>query len=638
MKKIFFLLFILLGTFSQAQVNVVGYIQTNGVANYPTHIDSMGKGGYIVAANNTERDAIPCLRRKYGMAVYVQADNKLYILRDYGCNNSWSEFTGGSGGKGTLQDVLDAGHDLRYEWNFQGTQSGGLIIDTFLRNINAFGRKAAFYAKAGDVNAFGDSAAFYYGGDEANNGFLNAFGRLAGAYSVGADLNAFGPGALYHNGVTIGDQTYGNYVVGFGKFSAAYNTGNAVNALGEVAADHNSGNVVNALGVGAALHNAGNYVNALGVGAAAYNAGNNVNALGVDALDSNQFENANAFGYKAGRKNEGRYVNFLGYQAGNLNTGSGVNAFGNRAGQGNNFYSVNLFGEDAQATNNNQTVFAKNINTQAIIDFNSLDSIRTYRLPNKSGYLVVADSSQTIDYSCVDSSQKIKMPNVSGYLMVADTFQTIEYNSLPPESINSNRLDTLKSIGNYKVISGTNKYGITLTLPDPANFCNTAGQRLIIVNATPTDVGGANDAANVSIDNSLYPTYYSGTDVLIEKLQIGATYEFISDGTAWRSVNNCPAIFQYINIADSSYNYNVRYSGSYLIVNNDATSCNANFPKAENMLGSEITIYYTSGYYYPLNLSPNDKVKNPDGSYVYSISPQTILKLIAMPSGWIKTN
>jgi hypothetical protein len=98
MKRIFLALFILIATSSLAQVNVVGYIQTNGVANYPTHIDSMGKGGYVVVSDTTQRNAITCLRRKYGMAAYVQSEQKLYILKDSNCANIWVEFSGGGGG------------------------------------------------------------------------------------------------------------------------------------------------------------------------------------------------------------------------------------------------------------------------------------------------------------------------------------------------------------------------------------------------------------------------------------------------------------------------------------------------------------------------------------------------------------
>ena len=98
MKKILIIILGLIG-FAQAQVNVAGYIQTNGVASYPTHIDSMGKGGYVVVYDTTQRNSITCLRRKFGMAVYTQKDTTLWILRDSSCNNNWSVFsTGGNAG------------------------------------------------------------------------------------------------------------------------------------------------------------------------------------------------------------------------------------------------------------------------------------------------------------------------------------------------------------------------------------------------------------------------------------------------------------------------------------------------------------------------------------------------------------
>ena len=94
MKKILIIILGLIG-FAQAQVNVAGYIQTNGVASYPTHIDSMGKGGYVVVYDTTQRNSITCLRRKFVMAVYTQKDNTLWILRDSSCNNNWIAFTSG---------------------------------------------------------------------------------------------------------------------------------------------------------------------------------------------------------------------------------------------------------------------------------------------------------------------------------------------------------------------------------------------------------------------------------------------------------------------------------------------------------------------------------------------------------------
>jgi len=81
-KKII-LLFIALQFFyslANAQIKLVGNITTSGVANYPTHIDSLSKGGYMSMPTIALRDAIPTLRRKYGMLVFVQDNGIIYKL------------------------------------------------------------------------------------------------------------------------------------------------------------------------------------------------------------------------------------------------------------------------------------------------------------------------------------------------------------------------------------------------------------------------------------------------------------------------------------------------------------------------------------------------------------------------------
>lgn len=65
---------------------------------YPTHEDTLGKGGYSSVADLTARDAISSLRRKNGMMVYVESDSKTYQLNGGVTNSDWSEFTSGSGG------------------------------------------------------------------------------------------------------------------------------------------------------------------------------------------------------------------------------------------------------------------------------------------------------------------------------------------------------------------------------------------------------------------------------------------------------------------------------------------------------------------------------------------------------------
>jgi len=90
MKKIFilYILFQLIYSVTNAQIKLVGNITTNGVASYPTHIDSLGKGGYMTMPSIGSRDSIPTLRRKYGMLVYVQAVDSLYKLSSVTLDNS----------------------------------------------------------------------------------------------------------------------------------------------------------------------------------------------------------------------------------------------------------------------------------------------------------------------------------------------------------------------------------------------------------------------------------------------------------------------------------------------------------------------------------------------------------------------
>ncbi len=100
-KKIILLLIALqfFYALSNAQIKLVGNITTNGVASYPTHIDSLGRGGYMSLPTTIERDAIPNLRRKYGMLVFVQADGKIYKLNAPTLTNAdWVELSFGSSG------------------------------------------------------------------------------------------------------------------------------------------------------------------------------------------------------------------------------------------------------------------------------------------------------------------------------------------------------------------------------------------------------------------------------------------------------------------------------------------------------------------------------------------------------------
>ena len=91
----------------------------------------------------------------------------------------------------TLQEVLDAGHDLVSNNNFQGTGAG---LNNTGVNINAFGFEAAKNNDGESVNAFGSSAA------SDNIGInINALGINAGLLNEGWHLNAFGENAGIEN-------------------------------------------------------------------------------------------------------------------------------------------------------------------------------------------------------------------------------------------------------------------------------------------------------------------------------------------------------------------------------------------------------------------------------------------------------
>ena len=90
MKKIILLYLVLQfsHSFVNAQIGLAGNITTLGVALYPTHIDSLGKGGFMVMPTILMRDNIPTLRRKQGMLVYVQSVDSIYKLNSVNLDNS----------------------------------------------------------------------------------------------------------------------------------------------------------------------------------------------------------------------------------------------------------------------------------------------------------------------------------------------------------------------------------------------------------------------------------------------------------------------------------------------------------------------------------------------------------------------
>ena len=125
LRKIILLTIVLQFFYSlaNAQIKLVGNITTSGVANYPTHIDSLSKGGYMSMPTIALRDAIPTLRRKYGMLVFVEADNVIYKLNAATLvNEDWVTFSLGT------TTVVDAG-------NLSGTTLKSTVINSSLTSV-----------------------------------------------------------------------------------------------------------------------------------------------------------------------------------------------------------------------------------------------------------------------------------------------------------------------------------------------------------------------------------------------------------------------------------------------------------------------------------------------------------------------
>lgn len=73
-------------------IKVTSFISpTDTTDTFPTHDSVFGKGGLRTVDTTTSRDAIPAARRSEGMMVYVEADEKVYILKGGVTNSDWEE-------------------------------------------------------------------------------------------------------------------------------------------------------------------------------------------------------------------------------------------------------------------------------------------------------------------------------------------------------------------------------------------------------------------------------------------------------------------------------------------------------------------------------------------------------------------
>ncbi len=94
-KTLIILILVLAYQFANAQVKVLGKIEPNGPTDkYPTHVDSLGRGGLMTAASWQERNAIPAARRKAGMLVRVKSASvdSTYTLGMGLTNADWTAY------------------------------------------------------------------------------------------------------------------------------------------------------------------------------------------------------------------------------------------------------------------------------------------------------------------------------------------------------------------------------------------------------------------------------------------------------------------------------------------------------------------------------------------------------------------
>jgi len=604
MKKVFLLLFILMSFTTFSQVNVVGYIQTNGVANYPTHIDSMGKGGYMVVKDTNQRNSIPCLRRKYGMAVYSQEQNILYILKDSNCNNIWTQFTSGNGSStngigtfgsfydSTTQTILNSTtanivkitktdtaigfhivsnriisdsngvFNLQWSGQFQNTDNAENDVSVWIRKngVNVVGSTGYISVPKTRASIYGHTIASWnyiiaLSAGDSITFYWQATSNLVTLQHYPQQTSPTRPSTASAI-VTITPAFSGTVTTGGG--------GSASQTLQQIL-DYN--------------HSLLNGVNTQGTQAGAYSSGTDVNA----------------FGTQAAYVNYGNSVNAIGSGSANGNLGTNVNAFGNTAGLDNKFSNVTLFGEKASADSTNQMVFSlmkegDNVNKNARIDFNCITNDRKYILPDLNGYMNVTS-----------------YPNV----ISADTLSSPYYN--------------VNIGGVYKFINVDPTYPVFIAFPNANDSCNI-GNKITIINSSVKSLGF-----------DVFPKY-QGSSMNYKKINANEIVEFISDGYGWRAMPYSHEPFEDIDGALSTDNYRITVNGTYYFTNSNSNIIE--FPPACNFDGEKITLINDGGYTTSIasNTDADCSASNiigADGNVVTTIDANRIAIFTSVGTHWV---
>jgi len=617
MKKVFLLLFILMSFTTFSQVNVVGYIQTNGVANYPTHIDSMGKGGYMVVKDTNQRNSIPCLRRKYGMAVYSQVQNILYILKDSNCNNIWTQFTSGNGsstnGIGTFGSFYDSttqtitstttAYPIKITktdtaYGFHITNNRIIADSSGLYNLQWSGQfqntgnaehDATVWIRKNGVNVAGSSGYISIPKGQGSG----IYGHTISSWNYIMPMSAGDSITFYwqatNTGVSL--QYYPQQTSPTRPSTASVIATITPVFAGTITGSGGGGSTSQTLQqVLQTGHDLTNGVNTQGTNAGAYNSGTDVNA----------------FGTQAAYINYGNSVNAIGSGSANGNLGSNVNAFGNTAGLNNKFSNVTLLGEKASADSTNQMVFSlmkevDNVNKNARIDFNCINNDRKFSLPNSNGYFMIAKQTQ-----------------------IKTGGEFYEGN------------DTIFYPGNYEYVSlNDDKANYNLYLPNPTDICLTDGQRLIITNIA-TDTGTFSFALHL---DQTYPIYYKGTSFPVTTISPGETAEFYSDGVAWRKIT--PLTEPIHNVSMDNMDYVIPSTGTYNITfaSNGPTLW---LPVACDMDGSSIIIRNAQGAGFALNTisgyanCPFQDIINWHNNIISSLNSYSVSTFMSINGQWVQ--